>query len=296
VSLWIQIDTQRSSNRKTYVLAELLSQAAGDLFGGRDDVAWRAIAIALLDDFWSYVAEHFPNGEITQAHPGPLRKALLEWLSGTEWVHGDVRGLLVKSGHIDRRPDGRLFVHDWMEWTGGSVLKLANDRKRKRLARSKQVGARPRTVRARPPGPSTPGPVLAVQGSAVQSYPIQETEQLQPAAADYAARCVIAVNGVLSEKLAGAYQSLVADVQRDIAQAWEQLGIPIALAEATLVDVTGRFVPKLRNRQPHSLAYFDAAVREAWAKSQAQDAGPLVLTPAERMHAAAERLEREGVA
>lgn len=272
MSLWIQIDTQRSSNRKTYVLAELLSAGAGDLFGGRDEIAWRAVAIALLDDFWSYVAEHHPDGDVTKAHPASLRKPLIEWLQGTEWLRKDVRELLVKSGHLDRRPDGRLFVHDWMEWTGGSVLKLAKDRKRKRLARGKSPRKRPRTVRDPEPGVSTPGPVLAVQSSAVQSSPILSSPKTAAAPRlDFATRCVIAVNQVLDQQLAGAFSSLVADVERPVAEAWEAEGIPIETAEMVLRETTARF-PTPRGRQPHSLRYFDAAVREAGAKAQAAGA------------------------
>jgi hypothetical protein len=294
VSLWIQVDTQRSSNRKTYVLAELLSRGAGDLFGGRDDVAWLAVAIALLDDFWAWAAEHHPNGDVTDAHPTSIRKALLHWLAGTEWAHKDARDLLVRSGHIDRRPDGRMLVHDWLEWTGGSVLKLAKDRKRKRLARAKGTRTRPRTDIRKGRGHSTPGPALAVQGSAVLSSPVQSSTKTA-AAVDYPTRCVIAVNQVLSERLAGAYRSLTSAEHGDVAIAWDAAGIPLELAIKVLTERAWEFRATPLNRQPHTLRYFDGAVREAWAKAQA-DAQPGGATDkdylAMRAAAAAER-ERE---
>lgn len=302
MSLWIQIDTQRSSNRKTYGLAELLSQGARDLFGGRDDVAWLAIAIAVLDDFWSWVAEHHPDGEVTDAHPTSLRKPLLQWLHGTEWATRDVRDLLVKSGHIDRRPDGRFFVHDWLEWTGGSVLKLAKDRKRKRLARAKGGRTRLRTRERKPSGQSDPGPALAGQSSAVPSSPVPSVEQQQQSAASpssvptlpYATRCVIAVNQELERLLAGAYRTLVAAVEAPVAEAWARDGIPIELAETTCRERAAAFRSTPHNRQPHTLRYFDAAVREAAAKIQASTA-PRPRQEFERLQdlAAAERARAE---
>ena len=272
MSLWIQVDTQRSSNRKTYVLGELLSQAASELFNGRDAAAWRAIAIALLDDFWAYAADHFPNGEVTKAHPATLQRALSDWIAGTEWAQKDPRDLLIRSGHLDKRRDGRIFIHDWMEWTGGSVLKLAKDRKRKRLARNRGVRARPRKVR----GQSKPGPGLAVQSSAVQSSPVQSSskDQKQPPAGhslDYPTRCVIAVNQGLDRLLAGGFAALTVTEHGPIATAWESEGIPIELAEKILAERTAAFRSTHHNRQPHSLRYFDGAIREAWSKSQASE-------------------------
>lgn len=273
MSLWIQVDTQRSGNRKTYVLAELLSRGAGDLFGGRDDVAWLAVAIALLDDFWAWAAEHHPDGEVTDAHPTSIRKALLHWLAGTEWAHKDARELLVKSGHIDRRNDGRMMIHDWFEWTGGSVLKLAKDRKRKRLARAKGGGTRPRTSIRKGRGHSTTGPGLAVQSSAVQSSAVQSSPKQQQLAApqlSYATRCCIAVNQVLSERLAGSYRSLNEGEHGEVAVGWEAAGVSIDLAVKVLQERAWDFKASPLNRQPNSLRYFDAAVREAWAKKQAE--------------------------
>jgi len=297
VSLWIQVDTQRSSNRKTYVLAELLSQGAGDLFPGRDDVAWLAIAISVLDEFWAWAAEHHPDGDVTAAHQASIRKSLLQWLHGTEWARKDARELLVASGHIDRRPDGRLLIHDWLEWTGGSVLKLAKDRKRKRLARSKGTRTRPRTSIRKERGISAPGPALAVQGSAVLSSAVQSSPTTTAAAMGYATRCVIAVNQVLSERLAGAYHALHAGEDGDVALAWESAGIPVELAEKVLRERAKEFRATPLNRQPHTLRYFEAPVREAWAKQQAAgQPGPLRDYEKMRLAAEAERRREEEAA
>jgi hypothetical protein len=83
----------------------------------------------------------------------------------------------------------------------------------------------------------------------------------------------MAVNHVLSEQLAGAYTVLVANVERPTAKAWESAGIPIALAERTLAELTARF-PNGRGRQPQSLGYFTAALHEAYAKAQEKSETP----------------------
>lgn len=267
MSLWIKRDVLLPRNRKTYRLAELLAQGSGDLFGGRDEVAWQALAIVLLEEFWAHVAEHYPSGDITDAPELELRSALRPWLEGTSWARQDVRMLLEKSGHVTRTRRGRTVVRDWREWTGSDMERLAKDRKRKRLARAR----RPPRVRRRSTGQAEEKTTLAERSRAE----LRE-EKKQPAAAtpalDYATRCVIAVNRALEAKL-GAFKSLVATVEQEVAQTWEALGVPIELAEQVLADVTRRFRSTSLNRQPSTLRYFDAAIREAFEADRAHGAG-----------------------
>jgi hypothetical protein len=86
---------------------------------------------------------------------------------------------------------------------------------------------------------------------------------------DYVTRCVIAVNSVLEQRQAGAYRSLTTGEHGDVAGGWEAAGIPIELAVQVLGERAWEFRASPLNRQPHTLRYFDAAVREAWAKQQA---------------------------
>jgi len=140
VSLWIKRDVLLPRNRKTYQLAELLAQSGADLFGGRDELAWRAIAMAILEQLWAHVLEHYPSGDVTDAPAAELRDALAPWLIGTPWAVQDVRELLKKSGHMCVTRRGRVVVRDWLEWTGAEAVRLHNDRKRKRLERSRRNG------------------------------------------------------------------------------------------------------------------------------------------------------------
>lgn len=118
--------------------------------------------------------------------------------------------------------------------------------------------------------------------------------ETRPPPLDYATRCCLAVNRVLEQQLAGAYTTLVANVERPTARAWEAAGIPIDLAEATLTELSGRF-PNGRGRQPQSLGYFTAALHEAHAKARGHAAGAAFVSPGDRARARADELEREGV-
>lgn len=156
MSLWIKRDVLLPRNRKTYRLAELLAQSGADLFGGRDELAWRAIAMAILEQLWAHVLEHYPSGDVTDAPAAELRDALGPWLTGTTWVVQDVRELLKKSGHMVVTRRGRVVVRDWREWTGAEAVRLHKDRKRKRLERSRRNGP----VHGRSNGQGTGSPAL----------------------------------------------------------------------------------------------------------------------------------------
>lgn len=123
------------------------------------------------------------------------------------------------------------------------------------------------------------------------------TAGVTPAALpDYATACCVAVNQGLECLLAGAYRPLVDAVEAPIAASWANDGIPLDLATRILAERTAAFRSTRFNRQPNTLRYFDGAVREAWAKAQSRTSPAVLLTPAERMLAAAAKLEREGAA
>jgi len=148
------------------------------------------------------------------------------------------------------------------------------------------------------PTPSTDAlgpPEVEVEGE-VEVQAEVEAAAARPgrdATPDYATACCITVNQGLERLLAGAYRPLVASVEAPIAASWAAAGIPVDVAQAVLAERTAAFRSRPMNRQPNTLKYFDAAVREAWAVRAARAAGPAVLTPAERMRAAAVRLEQE---
>src|SRR2546421_641900 len=65
---------------------------------------------------------------------------------------------------------------------------------------------------------------------------------------DYAPRCVIAGKAGLEGLLAGAYQPLVAAVERPAAAAWALAGIPVELAERVIAERTALFRSSPHNR------------------------------------------------
>lgn len=304
MSLWIKRDVELKRNKKTYRLAQLLAQGGGTLFGGRDDTAWRAIAAELLCSLWGYAFEHFPDGVLTDAPDASLREAVYPFLEDTEWARGDVRELLLRSGHLDRTPEGQIVIHNWLEWSGGEAVRMANDRTRKRLKRAEASKRKPGTRPAKHAGRVQP-PIALEEKSREEQRRAEPKEQQQPAAApalpakssaltlDYATRCTIAANQALEQLLAGAYRPLVATVEQSTAAAWEAAGIPVELAAQVVAERTAAFRSTVFNRQPNTLRYFDAAVREAAAKVQA-DGAPRPLKDYERMEEAARReQERE---
>lgn len=304
VSLWVKRDRELKRNWKTYHLAELLGRGGGDLFGGRDPIAWRAIACQVLEEFWSHAFEHFPEGDVTDAPAEALRDAVRPFLDGTEWAQKDVRELLLRSGHLDETAEGRIVIHDWFEWNGGEAVRMASDRSRKRLKRAdtarKKAGTRPHKRKGRGAGRNALAEMSRAELS--RAEPVQQQQPgTSPAAASattlpYATRCCIAVNTVLSERLAGAFRALTVAEHGDVATAWDASGIPIELVERTLAEKAWDFKATPLNRQPHTLRYFDAAVREAWSRQQAGANGGIPLSDADRARVTLERMEAEAAA
>lgn len=91
---------------------------------------------------------------------------------------------------------------------------------------------------------------------------------------DYATICVVTVNRILSDRLAGSYAPLVATVERETADRWQAAGVPLEVALRVLRDRTNRYNYS-RGRQVRSLSYFDAAVAEENARELAEVGPPL---------------------
>jgi hypothetical protein len=92
------------------------------------------------------------------------------------------------------------------------------------------------------------------------------------AASAYAKRCTVAANQALEEKLT-TYKPMVASAEQETTEAWRQAGVPIETAEQAIRSVVSAYRSTPRSRQPHRLAYFDGAVREAWERSTARAKG-----------------------
>jgi hypothetical protein len=289
VSLWIKRDVQLPRNRKTYRLAELLAQGGGNLVETRDDVAWHAIAIVLLEQLWSHVAEHYPSGDITDAPRAELADALSPWLNGSEWARRDVRELLTKSGHLERTRRARTVVRDWLEWTGSDAMRLAKDRKRKRMERATRPQTRPRTRNGRGAG----SPALAEQSRDEQRR--EERTPTAPPAWGIAGEDLL--GRLVSEPQRAAVEGLLRAAQEprllaltiasygpggtDGRYTWAEIG----QAALELVVNGGGF-------NARRLAVFLRKVHEGEPPARAN---ATTGTDAERMRRRAEQLEREGV-
>jgi uncharacterized protein YdaU (DUF1376 family) len=88
------------------------------------------------------------------------------------------------------------------------------------------------------------------------------------AAPSYPLACVVAANTALDALLAGGHKPLRADLEAPTAEAWQRDGVPLPVTLATIRDAVAHYRVRPGNRQPHSLRYFDGAVREAWERSR----------------------------
>lgn len=98
-----------------------------------------------------------------------------------------------------------------------------------------------------------------------------------PVSVPYLVRCVVALNAGLAanRNLGGQYREVSAAEQAGTVD-WEAFGVPVDLACQVVQKVATNYRPKGHNRQPSSLRYFDAAVKEAFTgeKKGRQDSGP----------------------
>lgn len=120
-----------------------------------------------------------------------------------------------------------------------------------------EASTKPR--RTIPVSVSVPVPVSGSEPAAAAA----DFSSQPPLRADYLTACVQALNAGLAEnqQLPG-YRQVSASEQAGTVT-WEAEGIPLDIATRTIRRVASKYRPKGQNRQPSSLRYFDAAVREA---------------------------------
>lgn len=97
---------------------------------------------------------------------------------------------------------------------------------------------------------------------------------------EYTQRCTAAANRGLRDNPAvgSRCNELVSSNQAGIAGEWQANGVPITVAEQTVYARAMTYQPSSRNPQPRGLAYFTAAVLDAWERTQSQALGQQ-LTP-----------------
>ena len=88
------------------------------------------------------------------------------------------------------------------------------------------------------------------------------------ASVDYVTTCTIALNRGLSRNpaLTNRWREVPASTQSGKIE-WEAEGIPVDVAARIIEEKAAIYTPNgSRNRQPHSLKYFDGAVRDEWER------------------------------
>lgn len=246
------------------------------------------MVVGFLVKLWGYCVEFQEDGNVDGRPADVLDNLAAPCTATSIGTMPTVREALERVGFID--PSGEL--HDWWEYAGALIERRRKDRRRKQLARKRGAEERRQTSSGQPADRRRMSAPRVEQSRVEKSKP---TAAAAGGGLDYATRCVIAVNRVLEQRLAGAFSVLTPDAERTTAEAWDAAGIPIALVETTLTEVAARF-PNARGRQPRALSYFTSAVQEAFARAQGRAAGPVPLTDAERMLelAAAERARENG--
>jgi len=241
--------------------------------------------VGFLVKLWGYCLEFQEDGIVDGRPLDVLDELAAPCLATSIGTMPTVREALLRAGFID--VDGKL--HDWEDYAGALVERRRKDRRRKRLTR----GRLPPDVRGTSTGQVADTP--RTSAPRVEKSRVEKSRQEAAAAVDYPTRCVIAVNQVLSDRLAGAYRSLTPAEHGDVATGWDAAGIPVEFAVRVLTERAWEFRATPLNRQPHTLRYFDAAMREAWAKEQAdaQPGGPADKAYLAMGAAAAEQRERE---
>lgn len=109
---------------------------------------------------------------------------------------------------------------------------------------------------------ATPVATKEVEGEVEGDTPVASSSRPVESAM-YVIGCVTALNQALRENVHVTHPREVAASTQAGTVEWEKDGIPLELAERVIRDRAAIYRPNPRSKQPSSLKYFDAAVREA---------------------------------
>jgi hypothetical protein len=236
-------------------------------------------AVGILEMLWHYTAKYAPAGDVGRWSDASIAK-------GIGWV-GD-HALLVRSlcaaGWLDERSDVRLFVHDWPEHADDAVhtalcrsLKAFADGSEpsdKRLSRKERASlAKRRTacaldVRTKSAQPS---PAVAVALPLPEPEPVRDGSAAAVAPPPTAPRPAPVIGDPKREAYGGmvwrAYVDrrgselpLAGPTDWNVIDRWYRDQIPIRVVLRGFRECNGK--------NAHALAYYDPAVREAFASNQ----------------------------
>lgn len=226
---WIRLDTDFPGHERIGALAEAL------------DVSPDQAAMTMIR-LWCACAMYRPDGLLS-----PITDTTLElwarWTGTPGSLAPAVRRLLVD-------PDtGKLS--GW--WRQEALLRHQEEKRNRR-----KTGNKP-----------APVPRLDLAANDNDNGYVNRTTSVvvverAPANVAYLTQCVVALNAGLRSNplLRGTHREISTSEQQGTVT-WEQDQIPIAIAVRVVQELAAGFRPTSRNRQPHSLKYFDAAVRKA---------------------------------
>ncbi len=206
----------------------------------------------------------------------------------TQWELGSLPGDLPSLARIARLTPAKFqrvwdrIAEHFPSGEGGcrANRRLERIRDEQRAARSRRqvAGRRGASERWQPHGnadgiaignaPRNAGhiPSISTQ-AATESLRPPRAREASPGPSEYAVACCVAANRALEAKLGGAFRPLAATVEAETADAWDRDGVPLGVAVQVIGERITAYRPTARNRQPNTLRYFDAAVREAAARA-----------------------------
>ena len=171
-------------------------------------------------------------------------------------------------------PDSRSPEHEGrrlIRVDGGFVIlnyMKHRDRDHTTAERSRRYRARQRAERAAVASRETTAPTRDITQAAAAATASANAIKAAAATGDdgpYIRTCVQALNQGMAENetVAGEWMPITASSQSGRVS-WREDGILLAVAERVIYERAKVFRSTPRNRGPHTLNYFDAAVREAW--------------------------------
>jgi hypothetical protein len=119
--MYLQIDEGFDTHRKTLALCRILGNPEGGMF---------------LMRLWKWACRSSPDGDLTGTEPSDL-----EEIVRFRGAPGAFYAAAVAVGFIDELPGGARRLHDWGDWTGGDLVEMAKEARRKWWARQHAKGS-----------------------------------------------------------------------------------------------------------------------------------------------------------
>lgn len=240
-----------------------------DTVAPRSDVVGHlaeALEVDLMHAFGLYVAcllgfgEHQPLGDLRTVPD----RSLEQWAGWSGPPGRFAAAFRARCTADGSRQDPSGTVRGW--WRQRALLdKQAADRAKRKGGVGREP---PRNPRETPTG-SRGHEYEYDNGNVTKELPVVCDARASANDIGYLIRCVVAMNsGLAANPAVGPTRREVSTSEQQGRVSWEADGIPVEIAEQVVLEASRTYQPNGRNRQPHSLRYFDAAVRRAWELKQ----------------------------